>query len=81
MFFKKTRISYILQRFRTLSLLKMIILIIFLFSFSIYILFYNKEHKLCDPAKHLPWFCPWPDPQTTVCAWDDHFPITKGRIR
>ncbi|CAF0998422.1 unnamed protein product [Rotaria sordida] len=81
MFFTKICISYILQRFRTLSLLKLIILIIIIFLFSIYILFFNKNHQLCDPAEQLSWFCPWPDPQTTVCTWDDHFPTITERVR
>lgn len=74
-------ISYIQQCFRNLSLSKIIFSIILSLLLIIYILFFNQKNQLCNPAAHLSWFCPWPDPQTTVCSWDDHFPITPGQIR
>ncbi|CAF3440890.1 unnamed protein product [Rotaria socialis] len=44
-------------------------------------IYFNKIYQLCNPAKHLWWFCPWPNTQTTVCSWNDHFSIMTERIR
>jgi hypothetical protein len=81
MSFNRICISYIQQRFRNLSLIKIILLIIIFLLLIIYILFFNQKSQLCDPSQHLWWFCPWPDPQTTVCSWDEHFPMMKKRIQ
>ena len=40
----------------------------------ILIIFVNEKHQLCDPKEHLAWFCPWPDPDLTICKWNEHFP-------
>jgi hypothetical protein len=74
-------ISFLPQRFRPLSLLKIILLIIVCSLLLLYIVFINKESQLCDPTEHLNWFCSWPDPETTVCSWDDHFPARTNQIR
>ncbi len=69
------------QWFRNLSLIKIILLIITFLLFIIYYLFFYQKILLCDPTKHLWWFCSWPDPQTTVCTWDEHFPRPREQIR
>jgi len=81
MSFNRIYIPYIQQCFRNLSLVKRILLGITLLLFTIYIIFINQKNQLCDPGEHLWWFCPWPDPQTTVCSWDDHFPMIQEQIR
>ncbi|CAF1544451.1 unnamed protein product, partial [Adineta steineri] len=81
MSFIKILINYFQQRIRILSLCRMIILIPFILLFVMYILYSNRTNQLCDPAKPLWWFCSWPDPQTTVCTWNNHFPTITEQIR
>jgi hypothetical protein len=69
------------QRFRPFILLKIILLIIITSLCIICIIFINKKDQLCDPTQHLDWFCSWPDPKTTVCTWDEHFPIKTDPTR
>jgi hypothetical protein len=76
----KILISCIQQRLRTLSLSKLIFIIISTLCLT-YIIFINKKDQLCDPTDHLYWFCPWPDPKTTVCNWDDHFTTKSDQTR
>ncbi len=81
MSFMKKCICYLQQRSRSLSSLKIIILIIISFILLIYFVFFNSTNQLCDPTKHLSWFCSWPDPETTVCSWENHFPTISKKIR
>jgi hypothetical protein len=73
-------IYFIQQRFRSLSLVKMILLIIFTFLFLIYFFIFHREKPWCDPEQHLYWFCSWPDPETTTCSYQDHFPTTSEAV-
>lgn len=74
-------ISYMRPRFRTLPLLKFIFFVMLFSLMSTYFVFFNTKYELCDPAKPLWWFCPWPDIHATVCTWSEHFPITNEHIR
>ncbi|UJR29866.1 hypothetical protein I4U23_017414 [Adineta vaga] len=69
------------QRYRSLSLLKISILSIVSVLCVISLLTFYPLERICDPAEHLSWFCSWPDPQTTVCSWDDHFPTLTETSR
>jgi hypothetical protein len=80
MFSTKLCISFLQKRFRSLSLFRLI-LIIGSSLLLLYLIFLYKKDELCDPTDHLYWFCPWPDPKTTVCSWNDHFSIKEEQIR
>jgi hypothetical protein len=74
-------IPYFRQPIRLLLSIKIILLILILFIILYNTKFFNKQNQWCDPEKHLWWFCPWPDPQTTVCTWDQHFPTINNQIQ
>jgi hypothetical protein len=78
---KSLPMSFSKQCFRNIFLIKKYFLIIIIFFFIILILFLNQKNRLCDPTQPLWWFCPWPDPQETVCSWDQHFPKLNEKIR
>lgn len=81
MSFNRKCSSYIQQYFRNNLFKKSIFLIIICLLLLISLLYFNKKTQLCNPEEHLWWFCPWPDSKTTVCAWDEHFPIKPEQIR
>lgn len=69
------------RSFRHNSLLKkLIFFLIFVILFVLLTLF-NHRNQLCNPEEALWWFCPWPDPKTSVCSWDNHFPSLKPSKR
>lgn len=74
---------YFIQKYFRNNLLKKSIFILSIFSFLliISILLLNKKSQLCNPEKQLWWFCPWPNPKTTVCHWDEHFPTIQQNNR
>jgi hypothetical protein len=80
MFIFRIYFSWIRQRFRSLSLIKIILLILSLFIIVIYLLFFNKKNRWCDPEESLWWFCSWPGDET-VCSWEEHFPTTPQNLR
>jgi hypothetical protein len=73
-------ITCLRQRIRSLSQVKIILLIFILFLIIFHNQFFNKKDRWCDPAKPLWWFCSWPGPET-VCSWDEHFPTLNPKIR
>jgi hypothetical protein len=72
--------AYFRQRFRTVSLIKIVVLFFIFFIIIFHFQLNNKSNQWCDPEKPLWWFCPWPGPET-VCSWNEHFPKLNENIR
>ncbi len=81
MSFSRKFLLYIQSYFRNILSMKKYLLILIIFFSIIFILFLHQKNQFCDPTEHLWWFCSWPDPQETVCPWDQHFPALNEKIR
>jgi hypothetical protein len=68
------------QCVRSLTPIKIILLILILFIIFIHKIFFNGITHWCDPEKPLWWFCPWPG-EETICSWEQHFPTTPQNIQ
>jgi len=64
-----------------ISLNKLWMLLLTILFIVVYLICFNENFEFCNPGEALWWFCPWPDPKTTVCSWDKHFPLINPKHR
>lgn len=66
--------------FRKCLLRKTLLFLLFFVLLVVLLIILIPRDELCDPKEHLSWFCPWPDPDLTVCKWNEHFPKSVEQL-